>query len=128
MTPVQLALGMLVFTGISCLAAVGLINDAPSERAVLVGALLATSNGLGALLLSHIGASQSSTKAFFQAVLGGMAVRMGITLAGFVFGLKVLMLPAIPFAAALLAYTGLFTAAEVTLWSRQNFSPRVRLS
>jgi len=39
-----------------------------------------------------------------------------------------LLLPALPFAAALLTFTGVFTAAEVTLWSRQNFSPGVQPS
>ena len=43
-------------------------------------------------------------------------------------GIKVLLLPALPFAVALLTFTGVFTAAEVTLWSRQNFSPRVQPS
>ena len=41
---------------------------------------------------------------------------------------NVLPRPAGPFAVALLTYTGLFIAAEVSLWSRQDFSRRVQTS
>jgi branched-subunit amino acid ABC-type transport system permease component len=125
-TSLQLAFGMTLFAAASSLIAVGLTSDTAAETAVLFSALLATVNALLALWLSHIGATRTSTKAFFGAVLGGMLLRMGTTLAGFVIGLKVLLLPAMAFAAALLTYTGLFIAAEVTLWSRQSFSPRVQ--
>jgi hypothetical protein len=124
----QLAFGMTVFAAVSCLLAGRLASNPASETAVLLSALLATGNALCALLLSHIGATRRSLKAFFGAVLGGMLLRMGTTLAGFVIGLKVLLLPALPFAAALLIFTGLFTAAEVALWSRQGFSPRAEPS
>ena len=67
-------------------------------------------------------------KTFFGAVLGGMLFRMGATLAGFVIGLKVLLLPPAALATALLTYTGLFIGAEVMLWSRQDFSPRIQPS
>lgn len=125
-TSLQLAFGMTLFAAASSLIAAGLTSDTAAETAVLFSALLATGNALVALLFSHIGATRTSTKAFFGAVLGGMLFRMGTTLAGFVIGLKVLLLPAITFAAALLTYTGLFIAAEVALWTRQNFHPRVQ--
>ncbi len=95
---------------------------------MLVSALIATGNGVCALLLTHIGSRRGSMKAFFGAVFGGMALRMGTTLMGLLVGIKVLLLPALPFAVALLAFTGVFKAAEVTLWSRQSFSPRVQPS
>jgi hypothetical protein len=124
-TPLHLALGMTVFAAASCVLVLGLSEDRGAETAVLFSALLATVNGIGALALSHFGARWSSTKAFFGAVFGGMVLRMGLTLAGFVIGLKVLDLPEVPLAAALLTFTALFTAAETAVWSKQNFSPRV---
>jgi hypothetical protein len=57
-----------------------------------------------------------------------MLFRMAATLGGFWIGLQILLLPAGPFAVALLTYTGLFIAAEVSLWSRQDFSTRVQTS
>ncbi len=119
---------MTLFAAASCLLAARLTPDQPAQTAVLFAALLATVNAMCALLLSHIGATRRSTKAFFGAVLGGMLFRMGVTLAGFMIGLKVLLLPPAALAAALLTYTGLFTGAEVMLWSRQDFSRPVQTS
>jgi len=124
-TSLHLAFAMTVFAAASCVLAVGFSTDRGAETSVLFSALLATVNGIGALALSHLGSRWSSTKAFFGAVFGGMVLRMGLTLAGFVIGLRVLHLPEAPFAAALLTFTALFTAAETAVWSRQNFSPRV---
>lgn len=123
-----MALGMTIFAAASCLLATRMTSEPAAETAVLLSALLATLNALCALLLSHIGARGHSMKGFLGAVLGGMLLRMASTLVGFVIGLKVLLLPALPFTAALLTFTFLFTAAEVALWSRQNLSPRVELS
>jgi hypothetical protein len=119
---------MAVFAAATCLVALSLTSDPAAETAFLLSALLAVLNGLSSLLLSHIGARRSSTKGFFGAVFGGMVLRMATTLAGFVMGVKVLLLPAVPFALALLILTGVFTIAEVALWSRQDFSPRVQPS
>lgn len=119
---------MTLFAAVSSLAAAGLISDLSAETAIFFSALLATGNALCALLLSHIGVTRRTTKAFFGAVLGGMLFRMAATLIGFMVGLKILLLPATTFAVALLAYTGLFIAAEVSLWSRQDFSRRVQAS
>jgi hypothetical protein len=119
---------MTLFAAASSLIVAGLMPNLAAETAVFFSALLATGNALCALLLSHIGGTRRSTKAFFGAVLGGMLFRMTATLAGFWFGLKILLLPAVTFAVALLAYTGLFIAAEVSLWSRQDFSRRVQAS
>lgn len=116
---------MTVFAAASCALVLGLSTDRGAQTAVLLSALLATLNGIGALGLSLLGARWTSTKAFFGAVFGGMVLRMGLTLAGFGIGLRVLELPEAPFAAALLTFTALFTAAETAVWSRQNFSPRV---
>ena len=119
---------MTLFSAVCCLVVAGSTSDRAAETAVFVSALIATFNALGALLLTHIGSKRDSTKAFFGAVFGGMVLRMGTTLTGLLIGIKVLLLPALPFAVALLAFTGVFTAAEVTLWSRQNFSSRVQPS
>jgi hypothetical protein len=127
-TSLQLAFGMTLFAAVSSLIAAGLASDVSAETAIFFSALLATGNALCALLLSHIGSTTRTTKAFFGAVLGGMLFRMAATLIGFVIGLQVLLLPPVTFAVALLTYTGLFIAAEVSLWSRQNFSSRVQTS
>ena len=127
-TSLQLAFGLTLFAAVSSLVAAGLTSDLAAETAIFFSALIATGNALCALLLSHVGATRRSTKAFFGAVLGGMLFRMGATLAGFFIGLKLLLLPAATFAVALLLYTGLFIAAEVSLWSRQDFSRRVQAS
>ncbi len=119
---------MTVFGAASYLVAAGLLDDARSETAVGLAALIATGNGVAALVLSQIGASLPSTMGFFGAVFGGMVLRMATTLFGLLVGTKVLLLPVVPFAVALLAFTALFTAAEVALWSRQNFSPKVQIS
>ncbi len=119
---------MTLFSAAGCLIVAALSSDRASSTAVFVAATIATLNGLCALLLTHLGSKRGSMKAFFGAIFGGMALRMGTTLAGLLVGIKVFLLPALPFAAALLTFTGVFTAAEVTLWSRQNFSPRVQPS
>jgi hypothetical protein len=124
----QLAFGITAFSVGCCLVVAGLTSDRAAETAVLAAAGIATFNALSALLLNHLGSRRGSMRAFFGAVFGGMVLRMGTTLAGLLVGIKVLLLPALPFAAALLTFTGVFTAAEVTLWSRQNFSPRVQHS
>ncbi|MEO8501655.1 MAG: hypothetical protein ABI565_12120 [Vicinamibacteria bacterium] len=124
----QLALGITAFSAAFCLVATTLTSDRASQTAVFFSALIATCNSLCALLVSHIGSKQHSLKAFFRAIFGGMILRMGTTLAGVAIGLEVLLLPALPLAVTLLSLTGLYTAAEVTLWSRQDFSPRVQLS
>lgn len=119
---------MIAFSACTCFAASRLISDLPSERAVLYAAALATLNAVCALGLSRLGAQYPSTKGFFGAIFGGMVLRMGLTLSGLVLGLKALALPALPLAVSLLAFTALFTTAEVALWSRQDFSPRGQLS
>lgn len=119
---------MSLFSAATCLIAALLTSDRAAETAVLLSALIATLNGLSALFLSHLGSKRRSMKAFLGAVIGGMVLRMGTTLSGVVIGVKFLLLPPAVFAAALLTFTGLFTAAEVTLWSRQKFSPAAPLS
>ncbi len=119
---------MTLSAAAACVLATSLAPNPAAETAVLFSAFIATANGLCALLLSHIGSRRRSLKGFFGAVFGGMILRMGTTLGGLGIGLKVLLLPAFPLAVTLLAFIGLFTAAEVTFWSRQNFSPRVQLS
>ncbi|MBP6704153.1 MAG: hypothetical protein KBH14_02935 [Vicinamibacteria bacterium] len=124
----QMAFGMTTFAVASCLVVAGFTADPGPLAAVQLAALIATFNGVGALVLSHVGATRSTNAGFFGAVFGGMVLRMGTTLAGLLIGVKILLLPAVPFAVALLTFTALFTAAEVALWSRQNFSPKVQLS
>ena len=123
-----MAFGMTAFAAMSCLVVGGVLADPGALAAVQLAALIATFNGVGALVLSHVGASRATNLGFFGAVFGGMVLRMGTTLAGLLIGVKILLLPAVPFAVALLAFTALFTVAEVALWSRQNFSPKVQLS
>lgn len=127
-TPLQLALGMPALSFASYLVTMGLTEDRAIRGAVLFAALIATANGLCALALSRVGAGRQSMKAFFRAIFGGMVVRMGTTLVGFAIGLKVLLLPVVPFAAALLMLTFLFTAAELAVWSRQDFAPKAHRS
>ena len=119
---------MTLFAAASCLMATRLTANTEAETAVLFSAVLATANALCALLLSHYSASRQSTKGFFGAVFGGMVFRTGATLIGFGIGLKLLLLPPVALAASLLTYTALFTAAEVALWSGQDFSRRVQTS
>ena len=119
---------MTAFSVVSCLIVSALSSDRGAEMAVVFSALIATANAVCALLLSHLGSKRGSMKAFFGAVFGGMVLRMGTTLAGLLVGVKALLLPVLPFAVSLLTFTFVFMAAEVTLWSRQNFSPRVQPS
>lgn len=123
-----MAFGITAFAAASCLGAAGFVTDPGALDAVRLAALIATFNGVGALVLSHVGATRATNLGFFGAVFGGMVLRMATTLAGLLIGVKILLLPAVPFAVALLTFTALFTAAEVALWSRQNFSPKVQLS
>jgi hypothetical protein len=123
-----MALGMSLFAGGASFAAARMIVDERAENAVLLAGILATCNGVAALALAQTGGRAKSTKGFFGAVFGGMVLRMATTLVGFLAAVKVLLLPATPFAVALLVFTALFTAAEVILWSRQTFSPKVELS
>jgi hypothetical protein len=119
---------MTLFAAVSSLATAALTSDVSVETAVFFSALLATGNALCALVLSHIGMTRRSMRVFLGAVLGGMLFRMAATLIGFVVGLKILLLPASALAVALLTYTALFIAAEVSLWSRRDFSTRVQAS
>jgi hypothetical protein len=123
-----MAFGMALLAGICGIAATRMFPEDAVGNAVAAAAGLAAFNGLSALALACLGARQESTKGFFSAVFGGMVLRMATTLTGFLVGVKLLLLPATPFAVALLVFSGLFTAAEITLWSRQNFSPRTQLS
>lgn len=123
-----MALGLTASAAAACLLAVRLIADGGSENAVLLAALLATCNAIIALGLAQTGARSKSLKGFFSAIFGGMILRMATTLVGFLAGVRVLLLPAVPFAVALMIFTGVFTVAEIALWSRQNFSPRTEFS
>ena len=127
-TSLQIAFGMTLFAAASGRVFALIASDPAQETAVLFAALLATLNALVALFLTHVAGKRRTTRAFFAAVFGGMLARMGATLLGFIIGLKVLALPAPALAGALLGYTLLFTAIEVSLWSRQSFSPQVQLS
>jgi hypothetical protein len=123
-----MAIGITAFSAACCGIVAAVSSDSASSFAVFVSALITTGNALCALLLSHLGMKAGSTKAFFGAVFGGMMLRMATTLFGLLIGVRVFELPAFPFAGALLAFTFVFTAAEVSLWSRQNLSSRVQTS
>ena len=119
---------MTAFSAACCGIVAATSSDPATLNAVFVSAFIATGNAQCALLLSHLGMKAGSTKGFFGAVFGGMVLRMATTLSGLLIGVKIFELPALPFAGSLLAFTFVFTAAEVSLWSRQNSSSRVQTS
>jgi hypothetical protein len=103
----------------------GALRAALSEAtwvAAAIGALLAALNTVAAFALVRWSASHSNL-AFFQAILGGMVVRMavllGATVAAILGGL-----PRVPFATALLAYFAGFLALELTVTHRGTVSSR----
>jgi hypothetical protein len=128
LTTTKLAIGTLALGVLSCLAVIARTDDAATQVAVVLAALIGTSNALCALWLARLGAGQASNKAFFGAVFGGMFLRMTTALGGFIIGLRILALPAAPFSTALLLYTVFFMALEVAAWSRRDFSPGVQTS
>lgn len=120
-------LGIALLATASAATLPTLVGGAAGAAAALAAAI-AGFNGAAALVLAEAGSRSTSTRGFFAAVFGGMVLRMGLTLGAFVAAVRLLALPATPFAVSLLAFTGLFMAAELRLWSRQNFSPRSQLS
>jgi hypothetical protein len=124
----QLAFGITTFSAAACGIVAATSSDPATSTPVFVSAFIATGNALCALLLSHLGLKSGSMKAFFRAVFGGMVLRMATTLFGLLIGIKVFLLSALPFAGSLLAFTLVFMAAEVSVWSRQDFSSRVQPS
>lgn len=89
------------------------------RNAAFLGALLAGANTLVAYYLA-VWSERRSTKAFFGAVLGGMAARMAVMLGAVVAAVLALRLPSVPLAVSLLGHFALFLALELTLLHRKT--------
>jgi hypothetical protein len=92
---------------------------AAARNAAVCGALLAAANTLVAYLLA-VWSQDRSNKAFFGAVLGGMAARMGIMLGAVVAALLVFRLPSVPLVSSLLGHFALFLALELAFLHRRT--------
>lgn len=93
----------------------GLGLRVPGEAAtgaILLGAFLAAANALAAYALVLWSRGRSSTT-FVRAILGGMAIRMGLLILAVFAALLRLGLPQGPFVASLLAHFALFLAIEL---------------
>ena len=126
--PFRFAFALIAFS-VACCAVFSLrATEETAAAAVNAGAAVSVLNALSALALASFGASRGSMQMFFATVFGGMLFRLGTTLIGLLVAIRILDLPAIPFAVSLLAFSTLFTALEAFQWSRQDFSPRVQRS
>jgi hypothetical protein len=101
------------------LLALGQRLDPATRTAVLCGALLATANTLAAYFLG-VWSESRSTQAFFNAVLGGMLVRMTFMFGAVLLGALVLGLPRVPLVLSLLGYFVLFLVLELTFLHRRT--------
>jgi hypothetical protein len=90
-----------------------------ARNAGLFGALLAAANTLLAYYLA-VWSQQRSTRAFFGAVVGGMAVRMGLMLGAVLTAVLALGLPSVPLALSLLGHFALFLVLELTFLHRRT--------
>jgi len=93
--------------------------DPAARNAALLGALLAGVNTLAAYYLA-VWSEARSTRAFFVAVLGGMAGRMAVMLGAVVASVLALGLPSVPLVASLLGHFALFLVLELTLVHRRT--------
>lgn len=93
--------------------------DPAARNAGAFGAVLAAANTLLAYYLA-VWSQQRSTQAFFRAVLGGMAVRLGLVLGAVVAAILALRLPSVPLAISLLAHFSLFLVLELTFLHRRT--------
>jgi hypothetical protein len=96
--------------------------DAPARWAVAFGSAIAVLNTIVAYALIRWSATRP-TVAFLRALLGGMALRIAVMLAALVTGLRLLGLPQLPLAAALLAYFVVFLALELLILQRRSTLP-----
>lgn len=87
--------------------------------AVAYGATVAGLNALLAVGFSVLGERLRTTRAFFIAVLGGMAFRMAGVLVAIVLGARVLALPKAPLALSFLVLLALFMAGEAWVLHRR---------
>jgi hypothetical protein len=95
----------------------------PSVRpAVALGAALAAANVLGAFALAAWGLKRSP-RAFLGAVLGGMAVRMGLVLLAVVLATTLLGFPRLPLALSLLGYFMPFLVLELAVLHKSTSTP-----
>lgn len=118
MTFWRFAAAVLFFCFVSCaLAARHLAKDELS--AVVFSAAVTGANAVAAFGLVLLGERQKSTKRFFLAVLGGMAIRMGAVLSAIVVALKGFSLPKVAVAISFGVYLALFMAAEIFVVHRR---------
>ena len=92
---------------------------AASRQAALLGALLAGANTLAAYSLATW-SEQRSNRAFFVAVLGGMAARMAFMLGAVVAAVVLAGLPSAPLAISLLSHFALFLVLELAFLHRRT--------
>jgi hypothetical protein len=93
---------------------------APAARgAGLLGAFLAAANTLAAYFLA-VWSQERSNRAFFGAVVGGMAARMGVMLAAVLALVLALGVPSVPLVVSLLAHFTLFLVLELTFLHRRT--------
>ncbi len=85
--------------------------------ALAVGAVIAAANSIAAYALVAWSAGRS-TAWFFRAVLGGMLMRMTLTLAAVVAAFLLLGLPRLPFVFSLLVYFVALLVFELAVVSR----------
>lgn len=90
-----------------------------TRNAGVFGALLAGANTLLAYFLA-VWSQQRSTRAFFGAVVGGMAVRMGLMLGAVLVAVLALGFPSVPLAVSLLGHFALFLTLELTFLHRRT--------
>lgn len=88
--------------------------SADVRPAVALGAALAAANVTAAFALAAWGLKHSP-KAFLAAVLGGMAVRMGLVLLALVAGMALFGLPRLPLALSLIGYFMPLLALEIAV-------------
>lgn len=93
--------------------------DPATFRAIAYSAGVTGANALVAYALAIVGERRNSTRGFFLAVLGGMAIRMVLVLAAVVAGIRILGFSSGPLAVSFLAYTGIFMALEVLALHRR---------
>jgi hypothetical protein len=96
----------------------------PAARSAgIFGALLAAGNTLLAYALAAW-SQERSTRAFFGAVVGGMAMRMGLMLGAVLAAVLALGLPSVPLTVSLLAHFTLFLVLELTFLHRRTTGRR----
>jgi hypothetical protein len=93
------------------------VTDPATRAAVALGALLATLNVLAAYALVTWSLGRS-TNAFFRALLGGMAARLGLVLLAMALAIRGFGVSAMPLALSALAYSLVLLGIETAVLHR----------